>query len=150
MLPKMHILSGAIFSLIIWAIFPATHWAYIILLFIGSFMMDFDHYMCAVYKTGKISLLNALEYYRKWVIQKKEEAKRGVFKKGHFHIFHTIEFHILFLILSFMWVPFAYVFVGMIFHSILDFIWLAYEKRLYIREYFLTRWLWQKLQNSHR
>ena len=65
MLPRWHILSGALFTGFIWLIAPETKLIYLALVFLSAFLIDFDHYMVAVYKTGNIRLSNAFEYYEK-------------------------------------------------------------------------------------
>jgi hypothetical protein len=147
MLPRHHIILGAIFTIIFWLVFPWTEWYYLALIFLSSFLIDFDHYMDAVLKTKKLSLFNAFDYHRE--LEKKElaEYKRGIRRKGDFHIFHTVEFHALTFALGLVWLPFLYIFIGMFFHSAVDLISLAYEDGLYRREYFLTNWIRKKLKH---
>ena len=142
MIPRYHIILGAIFSLIIWGIFPEINWFFILLIFLSSFLVDFDHYILAVMKTGKIGLIDAFGYYRK--LKEKAKWERGK-KKSFFFLFHTIEFHILIGLLGFVWVGFFYIFIGMVIHFILDFSYLAYKKRIYKRWFFLTEWVMRKI-----
>lgn len=141
MIPRWHILFGLAFSLLFWLVFPATDLAYIGLMFLSSFLMDFDHYMCAVMEIKSINLGKALNYYKKMQKVEESEARRGIFRKGHFHIFHTLEFHLLVLLLSLLWEGFFYIFLGMMFHSIVDFVWMTAKRRLYRREFFFVNWL---------
>ncbi|MCX8159235.1 MAG: hypothetical protein N3D20_03020 [Candidatus Pacearchaeota archaeon] len=145
MLPRWHILLGAIFSLLIWIIFPYISLFYVLMMFLSSFLIDFDHYLNAVRITKKFGFFSALKFYER--LQKKEEKEKefGIKKKGIFQPFHTIEFHIFVLALGLIHEVFVYVFLGMVFHSILDFAYLAYKDKLYKREYFLIRWLIEKL-----
>jgi hypothetical protein len=148
MLPRWHIFWGAVFTAILWFFFPETEWYYLALILFSSFLIDFDHYMCAVYETGKIGLFAAFEYNEKLGKKEVAEYKRGKREKGDFHVFHTVEFHLFTLLLGLMFPPFLYVFAGMVFHSILDVIELTYDDRLYRREYFLTRWIGRKLREK--
>tara|TARA_Y100000310_G_C20446576_1_gene698715 strand:+ start:429 stop:860 length:432 start_codon:yes stop_codon:yes gene_type:complete len=136
MLPRWHIFFGAIFTTIIWVIAPETKLFYLSLVFLSSFLIDFDHYLVVFTNTKKISLNNALKYYGNLSNQK--SLKR---EKGHFYIFHTLEFHILILILSLTRIEFFYIFIGMIFHSFLDIYWMIKNDRIYSREFLLTNWL---------
>ena len=145
MIPRWHILLGLIFSALFWIIFPNVHWAYVLLIFLSAVFIDLDHYMCAVWKEGKISLSNALERYRKIERQEIAERKRGIFRKSDFHIFHTIEFHILIFALGFLWQGFFYILVGMLFHSLCDLIDMSVKGRTYRREFFLVNWIAKKL-----
>jgi len=149
MLPRWHILSGLAFTLILWYFFPQTEWYYLAIVFLSAFLIDFDHYMCAVYKTGRISLFNAFKYHD--LLKKKglAEKKRGIRRKGDFHVFHTIEFHALVLLAGFVIHPvFFYVLVGMVFHSLLDVVDLSVNRELYRREFFFVNWAARKLRGS--
>ncbi len=141
MLPRWHILLGAVFTFIFWIVFPETNLIYLILMFLASFLIDFDHYASFVSKTGKIGLFQAFDYHKEMEKKSIRERKRGIRRKGDFHIFHTIEIHILVLLLGFLWEGFFFVFIGMLFHSILDIISIAYEGYLYRREFFFVNWL---------
>lgn len=142
MLPRWHILWGIIFTLFIWKISPETEKIYLFLIFFASVFIDFDHYVNAVRKTGKLSLKKAFEYHKK---REKElndyERKHNKKIKGDFHIFHTVEFHLFLAVLGIFWLPFFYLFLGMIFHSFLDMFHLIKIDRIHRREYFFFNWL---------
>lgn len=144
MLPKWHILLGSIFTLVIWYFAPSISWLYLSLIFLSSFLIDFDHYICAVKNNNKLSLFHAFKYHDKQAEIEKKENKSGIRKKGDFHLFHTVEFHVLVGIVGIFFSPFFYIFIGMVFHSLLDLIWLLKEDRFYRREYFLFNWMRKK------
>lgn len=146
MIPRWHIILGGIFILLIWILFPQIAWFNLILIFLASFLIDIDHYMCSVLENKSFSLRKALIYY--YLLNKKadEELKKGIKKRGNFHVFHTIEFHLFVLVLSLWWSEFFYIFIGMVFHSFTDAIYMIYKKRLYKREFFLTNWLITKIK----
>ena len=138
MLPRWHILWGAVFTIIVFAVSPQTHFIYLALIFLSSVFIDLDHYFVAVKRSGRLSLNHAFEYHK---VQEKieiQEYNRKLYQKGDFHLFHTIEFHLLIAILGYFWTPFFYIFIGMLFHSLLDLVSLVYDDRLYRREFFLT------------
>lgn len=145
MLPRWHILLGGVFTLIIWLLAPTINPLYLILVFLSSFLIDFDHYVNASIKGKRLSLKHAFDYHEE--LQKKEirEQNRGIYEKGDFHLFHTVEFHALIGFFSFFWTPFFYIFIGMVFHSLLDIASLLYVGRFYRREYFFLKWLTQKV-----
>lgn len=150
MLPRWHIILGAVFTFLFWLAFPQTAWYYLAILFFSAFLIDFDHYMDAVIKTGKISLFDAFAYHRKLEKQEIAECKKGIRRRGDFHVFHTVEFHALVLLAGVLIHPvFLYVFAGMCFHSVVDLISLACEDRLYRREYLLSNWICRKLVKKH-
>ena len=141
MLPRWHILLGALFTFIVWIVFPQTKVIYLALIFLASFLIDFDHYAASVLKTSEFSLFRSFKYHEILGRIEKKEKARGIKRKGDFHLFHTIEVHILVLLLSYLWAGFLYIFIGMLFHSIIDLVDLTYGERLYRREYFLVNWL---------
>lgn len=146
MLPRWHILFGALFGLFLWLVWPQISFPDAFAAFLASVFIDFDHYLVFVFKTGKISLFEAFKWYKLKAILSKKNRKKGIKMKGDFQIFHTIEFHLFILIFGiFVWSPFLWIFYGMVFHSILDFVHMAYENCLGCREYFLIKWLFDIL-----
>ncbi|RMD66648.1 hypothetical protein D6817_03670 [Candidatus Pacearchaeota archaeon] len=141
MLPRWHILLGAVFALILLALFPSIGFVNAIVIFLSSFLIDFDHYAVAVFETGRWSLRDAFDFYRRLELEEKRERRRGIRRKGKLHVFHTIEFHLLVFLIGLKFSLFFFIFVGMLFHSITDFVWLVIKDRVYRREFFLSRWL---------
>jgi len=127
MLPRWHILYGALFVIVIWLFVPNINPLYLIIIFLSSVIIDLDSYTNAIIKTKKI---------------------RG--KKGDFRLFHTIEFHILIAIISLFFTPFLYVFIGMVFHSLLDAGEMLYRDQLYGGEFLLSSYFFKRfnLQKS--
>ena len=143
MLPRWHIIFGAIFTIIIWVFSPEISFIYLSLVFLVSFLIDFDHYLVAVLRTKKLSFKNSLNYFE---CLGKEERQQKVKRKGPLYIFHTLEFHVLILLLGVIWLGFFYIFLGMIFHSLLDVVWMIKNDRIYRREYLLVSWINKKLK----
>ncbi len=143
MFPRWHILLGALFSLLIWLLAPGLPALYVALIFLSSVFIDADHYFNAVMKTKELSLAKALRYHNALLKQEIREKKRGIIRKGEFHIFHTLEFHFLIGLLGFLWIGFFYIFLGMTLHSLLDVISLLKTERFYRREFFLINWVWR-------
>ncbi len=148
MLPRWHIILGFILSLVLGLLFPQISLLNLLAVFLSSFLIDFDHYLCAVRKTGKLSLIDALEYYRVLGRKRREMHNQGIRKKGHFHIFHTLEFHLLILIGALFWPFLWFVLLGMVFHSLLDIIYLVTHDAVYAREFFFFRWLLRRGQDE--
>lgn len=144
MLPRWHILFGAIFTFIIWYFSPGIRFEYLALIFFSSVLIDFDHYVNAAMKTKRIYFGSVFDYHKNMGIQQEKERLSGIRKRGDFHLFHTIEFHVLIAILGTLWNPFFYVFLGMTFHSLLDLFYLLHSDYFYRREYFLFNWLMKK------
>jgi hypothetical protein len=144
MYPRWHILLGAVFTLLIYILVPGINLIYLFLIFFSSFLIDFDHYLCAVYKTKKLRPRHAFDYYKKRSIDEKNDISQGIKRKGDFHLFHTIEFHLLIGLFSFVWPVLFYLFLGMIFHSLLDVTHLISRGAFHRREFFFFRWLGNK------
>jgi len=148
MLPKWHFLLGILFTTLVCIVFSETNLIYLFLIFFGAFFIDFDHYMVAVWKTGKLGLFKAFEYHKKRDLEARRLKNKKIRRKGDFHIFHTFEFHLLVFLLGYLWVGFFYLVVGMIFHSLLDIVDLTVRDYLYRREFFLINWLRKKIRES--
>lgn len=148
MLPRWHVLLGGIFALLLWIVVPTVNPLYVTLFFLASFLIDFDHYVCAVMHTRKWGLSEAFEYHRKMDALDLERRKRGIKELGDFHLFHTIEFHVLVGIFGLLWTGFFYIFLGMMFHSLCDLYSLLYSKEMYRREFFFVAWVWKKVRGD--
>ena len=145
MLPKWHFLLSILFIALVWIIISEISLLYLFLIFFGAFFIDFDHYAVSVWKTGKIGLFDSFKYHDKMKETEEKEKARGIRRRGDFHLFHTVEYLILVFVLDYLWVGFFYIFIGMLFHSVLDLVWLVYEDRVYRREFFLINWLRKKI-----
>ncbi|MDP1695670.1 MAG: hypothetical protein Q8L29_02015 [archaeon] len=136
-----------IFSVILWLIWPQISLLEAVIIFLSSFLIDFDHYVSAVYNTGKLGLRSSFEHYeerRKIYLIKKA---KGIFMKDHLQIFHTIEFNLLILglVLIFVWKPLIYAFIGMLFHSVLDIGWMIKTNKIHCREFSFIYWIIKRL-----
>ena len=140
MLPRWHIFWGLILSIFIWFFYPEIKLLYLLLLFLASFLIDFDHYIVAVKNTKSLSLQKAFNYFTLLGTNELNRKKKKR-KKDPLMIFHTVEFHLLVLAIGFLEETFLFIFLGMFFHSLLDIIWLIKNDRLHKREYFLINWL---------
>jgi len=148
MFPRWHILLGLIFSLLWKIIFPNTELIYIVIIFLASVLVDFDHYLTGVRATGRFELSRIFEYYKKRQIFLESKRLKGIKQKDYLQIFHTVEFHLGVLLLGiFVWSVFLYIFAGMMFHSVVDFIDLYRKEWVYGREFWLTIWLVKKIKN---
>ena len=144
MLPRWHIFFGAIFTLLILLLVPQISFLYLILVFLSSIFIDFDHYVICFLKTKKWKIGDVFEYHRKQGIQERKEIAKGVRKKSDFHLFHTVEFHFLIGLSSIFWTGFFYIFLGMMFHSLLDVSDLLNRGSFHRREYFFFNWVRRK------
>lgn len=140
MFPRWHILLGAVFIAALWIFIPKIPFFYLTLVFFASFLIDFDHYVVASFKTKKLGLKNSLKYHKIKCKEELEEISQGIRRKGDFHLFHTVEFHALVGILGFLWVGFFYIFIGLIFHSLVDTFFFLFTGVFHRREYFFFNW----------
>jgi len=140
MFPRWHIFLGAIFTALIWIFIPTMPVLYLSLIFLSSFLIDFDHYANAVMKNKSPSLKKAFTYHRKLRQQEKIYLAEGIKKKSDFHLFHTVEFHAVVGLLGLLWSGFFFIFIGMIFHSLLDLSSLLFTGVFHRREYFFFNW----------
>lgn len=141
MFPRWHIFYGALFALLLGVVAPSVHFSYLLLVFLAAIFVDLDHYLACVHKTGMWSLLHAFEYHRKQAAGMRAQERKGLNPKSDFHLFHTLEFHVLIGVLGMFWTGFFYLFIGMVFHSLLDVIDGVRQRTLHRREYFFLSWL---------
>ena len=145
MLPKWHIFYGLIFAVILKTIYPSIDYIDLGIFFLASFLIDTDHYISATIRTKRINFMHNYNYQLKEGEKRANKLKKGIKEKEPFHLFHTIEFHILIAILGLFWNPFLFIFIGMVFHSLLDLGFMMYHNILFMREFFFFNWLGEKL-----
>lgn len=114
------------------------------MIFLASVFIDIDHFLIYVYHRKNWSLRKALKYYDEVVKRETQWIREGKKWKSHIQIFHTLEFHLLVLILAFYFNWLYFVLVGMVFHSLLDILWMAKDRALRLRWFFLSEWIFVK------
>ena len=120
MYPKNHFIIGIFFCLFLHFISPQISFLGLILIFLSSILIDFDHYLWFIVNFRNFSLKKAYLYLKN---NKSKKNKRKLM------VFHTIEFLILILILSSFFKLFIYVFIGTLFHILIDTIDLIFKIR---------------------
>ena len=128
MLPKWHILIGFAVAYLLTYFFNFSLIAGFII-FLSSFLLDFDHYLLYVYKTRNFSLRKAYNQAitdgKKWgklLVQQKSQYKLKIF------LFHGIEFFIILIALSQFSIFFLWVLIGFLIHMAADIPDLIYKK----------------------
>jgi hypothetical protein len=140
MLPRWHIIFGIIFCFVFKIIAPGTSYINLFLIWFASVFIDFDHYLAAGFIHNKWNPSEAIEHgyvRREKIIEQKSEF--GVCEKGDFHILHTVESHLIVGVIALFFSPFYFIFIGMVFHSLLDLIWMVRHDVLDSREFFLIK-----------
>ncbi len=144
MLPRWHILWGAVFVALVKILIPNTPNYSLALIFFSTVFIDFDHYLASISKTNSLSLKKSLQYYREHIKFEKKQQEKGIKEKGHFFLFHTLEFHFVIAVIGLYFKPFVFILIGMILHSILDLISMANRRLIYRREFLLTKWIMEQ------
>ncbi len=139
MLPKWHILTGGIFSLILFYLFNISI-LHSLIFFLASVFIDIDHYFLFVIRKNNFSLKKSYM----WNVNLLEKHH-----KSTLHIFHTIEFLILIFLLSLLNSLFLFILVGLLFHSVFDLIEITYDQKFGVREHFLIRYLLTKNKSKY-
>lgn len=127
MLPKWHILSGAIFSLILYFFFNVSLLNSLIV-FLASVLIDMDHYSYYIIKKRNWNLKKAQDFFKESRRLKELLVSNRKKYEDPLLIFHGIEFWILLILFSFINRIFFWIFLGSIFHMLFDFIDLAGSK----------------------
>jgi len=117
MLPKWHILFGAIASVILF-FFHFLQWQ-ILIFFLSSFLIDADHYVIYAIKRKEKNLIKVYNAFKK--LDKKQSAPNFKGKRVFFLcIFHTYEFLFLFSILAISCRIAFFILMGFLFHILTD------------------------------
>jgi hypothetical protein len=122
MLPNKHIIFGAIFSLIFFLLYPKISLEGALIVFLSALLVDFDHYLYYVFRKKDINPLAAYHWHKK--LHKKflslsREQLRKIY--SGFFIFHGLEALLIVLLLGILLSGFfLFIFVGFLFHMILD------------------------------
>lgn len=140
MFPKYHFLLGVSFCILLLLFFNIS-WLGIFLIFVSNFLIDVDHYLLCVSRTKRLNLAEAYKWHFSTFKKCEQLFKRKKIKKKYPHILHTFEFHLLSLTLIPFFPFFLFILIGITFHSLCDFIYLVSAKEIYVREYFLTRYI---------
>jgi len=152
MLVSTHVIISFLVALVIYPFFGL----YSIIFFLSGFLIDFDH--CIEYSISKKDLnpFNAYKHNMDRYRKNKKIIQKGEWNdKIYLHIFHTLEFILLLGILSFFSKIIFFVFLGVLFHTLLDFSSFSYYKIKYNRKvphsgrhYIATPLVLKKLQNK--
>jgi len=123
MYPRYHILLGAVFSFLLFLIFPHIDLLAAAIIFLSSVLIDVDHYLYYVYKRKDINFKDSLSFYSKF--EKKFNSLSKQQKKKYYTglcFLHGIESLIILAILSYFSLFFLWIFIGFVFHHLLDLI----------------------------
>jgi len=124
MLPKTHTLLGLIFSLLTFLIFPEIGSQGFLIIWAASVLIDVDHYIYYVFVKKDFSLIRAYKWCKLMTDEmiKTPHKERIKLKDNLVFIFHGIESLVIFGILSFYHQIFLYIWIGFLFHHLLDLI----------------------------
>lgn len=103
----------------------------------GSVLIDVDHYVDHVYRTGGLSLRAAYDYG----IELDNRLLRGERLPPVFHFLHTIEFLLAVAVLSFFVPAARWLFLGMAVHFAMDMYHITKDLHIGVRRYSLIRHL---------
>ncbi|MAG08649.1 hypothetical protein CMO89_04195 [Candidatus Woesearchaeota archaeon] len=108
-----------------------------LLIFIGGFLIDIDHYLWYMFRFKDFNLKKALEYYKKLDF------------KDVLILFHTIEFVVVVFLLS-LYPGLGLLFVGYIIHIIMDTIYMYKCNILGLRAFSLILWIKRRIDKRAR
>lgn len=135
MLPAKHAFLGFLFSLVLYLFFPETIGLIgALIIFASSVLIDIDHYLYYIYKTKNYSLKKSISWFfiNKDKFEKMEKKQKNNIYTGLCFL-HGAEALIILLLLALVSNMysrfFIFIFIGFVFHLILDTI------DLYIRNY---------------
>jgi len=125
---KWHLIVGLSVSFILVQFFNFS-WIAGLIVFLSSWLIDFDHYFWIGTESKNWNPIKAIKWRIRFVPKwrKLSYIERSKFKRGVF-IFHGVEFWSIILTLSFFYSIFFFVLIGIGIHMILDWIELIEKK----------------------
>jgi hypothetical protein len=127
MYPIYHFIFSIALSGFLW---PILGWK-LALFWLGSFFIDIDHWWWCILKFKKFSLKYAYDYSKKY---------KNL--SGKLHIFHTVEFWVLLWIWS-MFGELGYIiFLGVVYHNIIDLVYCIQKGRYNGRALTFIGWIY--------
>ena len=125
-----------VFSLIIAIIlYPLFGWKALFVL-AGGVLIDVDHYIWYAYRHRKMNFFEAYKYYLKNLEKNDFTADIGILL-----VFHTIEFLAVMIILSFYDASFLLFTIGLLFHYLLDAVFLYFVAKQVIADHSIMHWI---------
>ena len=124
MLPHKHFVYGIVFSLILAIIMPQIGFTGVLLIILSTVALDADHYIYYIYKKQDLSLIHAYKFFRNI---RKKVLSLPYKKRDEYHgpwcFLHGLEvLVILFFLTIFVSDYIGFVFIGVAFHLLLDYI----------------------------
>ena len=123
MLPNIHLTLGAIYSYVLFLLFPEIGVLGFLIIFFSSFLIDIDHYIYYVFKKKNLHPIRAIKWFFKNrdILSSYSKQERREFYTGLYFL-HGIEILLVLILLVFVSEYFLYVLIGFGFHIFLDLI----------------------------
>ena len=130
MLVSRHVILTGIFALILYPFLGLNS----LTVFFSGFLFDIDHYFYYLARKKDWNFMNAYLYCF---------PDSNIYEEHNdvLHIFHLMEVWALLLIGSLFHKIFLFIFLGLMFHMVLDGIALSYKERLNARAWSLIGWI---------
>ena len=122
MRPKIHLILGIIFVIILKIFLPNITWISLSIILFSSVLIDGDHYLYYILKTRNFNLIKCYKWYKKHLeetlaLPMNERKKRYT----GFYVLHGIEpLIVLFLLGISVSQFFMFIFIGFFIHFIVD------------------------------
>jgi membrane-bound metal-dependent hydrolase YbcI (DUF457 family) len=130
---REHVIIGGAAVVVL---FPFWGFWQSLLFWVSAVLIDADHYLDYLWKTGgkDWSPARMFRYYDHVIRHKNDPHNLG------FSLLHTIEMFLLvyLLALTISYTFFMTILAGMLFHIILDMLWLSYHRLFFVRSYSLV------------
>ena len=122
MRPKIHLIAGIIFVILLNFIFPQIGFLNLSIILLSSVLIDGDHYLYYILRTGNFNLIKCYNWYNahlKKTLNLPISERKKIYTG--FYLFHGIEpLIILFLLGVSISQFFLFIFIGFAFHMVLD------------------------------
>lgn len=139
MILSTHFIISLILAALLYPVFGVKS----LLVFLGGFFIDIDHFFWNMIKFRNLNIFEAYEFHNKNIKNNDFTNVTGILL-----IFHTLEFLLLMLFLSFISEIFLLVTYGLILHLLLDGMHIASLKKGIIAQPSLIFWLIKRYRVS--
>ncbi len=122
MRPKIHLIAGIFFVIILNFIFPQIGFLNLSIILFSSVLIDGDHYLYYILRTGNFNLIKCYKWYNahlKKTLNLSINERKKIYTG--FYLFHGIEPLIILFLSGISISPFFFfIFIGFAFHLALD------------------------------
>lgn len=134
---SVHLLTSLILAGLL---YPVFKWK-VVLILVGGFLIDVDHYILYIYRFRKFNFIECNHYFTTEAEKNNHSDVMGVCLA-----FHTIEFFLIVILLAFYYKVLWILVIGLVSHYLWDLYYIIIVVRQYVVDYSFLHWLYKHKQ----